>query len=88
MSARSSIYGPLSLALPVCGLAAEAVSVQIHSPMGQSTAMTVFFLSVFSTFMLGIAFSVVGMVRGEQLRWLPAIGFGFNLILIALHFSA
>jgi hypothetical protein len=35
-------------------------------------------------FPLGIGFAFAGMVREESLRWLPAIGFGFNIILIAI----
>jgi hypothetical protein len=37
-------------------------------------------------FLSGIAFSVIGIVREERLRWLPALGSILNFLLIAAHF--
>jgi hypothetical protein len=87
MNDRRSVCGPLAIGLPLLGLGVEAAAVLFLHPSSQNASVAIVLLGALGTFLLGIGFSIAGMVRGERLRWLPAIGFGFNLILIAAHFA-
>jgi len=78
MNVRHSIYGPLSVGLALLGLGVEAAITFL--PVNYSWILW----SVLFMFLLGIGFGITGMVREEPLRWLPAIGFGFNIVLILI----
>jgi hypothetical protein len=82
-----SIFGPLSIGLPLLGLCAEAVLI-LYRADGPNPATTAILLSALGTFVLGIVFGIAGSMRGERMRQLPALGIGFNILLVAVHFLA
>jgi hypothetical protein len=83
MKVRRSICGPLSVGFPLLGLGVIKAVTSLPDPEEHSSLI----LIVLVPFLLGIGFAIAGMVREEPLRWLPAIGFGFNIILIAVGFA-
>jgi len=83
MSARPSINGPVSVGFGLLG--SVIVLVGIYFPRLGIDAWIA--LGSLASFMLGTGFGVAGMVHRERLNWLPAIGFGFNIIMIAAGFT-
>jgi hypothetical protein len=69
------------------GLCLVIVTQWLPKSIGPSSKYTLI-LCAGLAFLCGIGTGVAGMVREERLRWLPAIGFGFNLVLILLGFTA
>ena len=80
MKPHRSIYGPLSVGFPVIGLGIGMASAQLLSREGSSWIALVFLASL----LLGLASGIKGMMHPERMRWLPAIGFGFNLVLLGI----
>jgi hypothetical protein len=88
MNARRSIFGPLSIGLPLLGLGIEiALVLSSPPPSPNPTTTTILFIAL-GTFVLGLASGIVGSVREERMRRLPAIGIGLNILLVTLHFLA
>ena len=81
---RRSVCGPAAIGLPALGVALEALWFRVHPQTDHIP--TAVGLCALWMFLSGIAFSVIGMVREERLRWLPALGFILNFLLIAAHF--
>lgn len=88
MNAKPSVCGPLAVGLGLVGLSLVIVTQWLPKSIGQSLGVTTIILCAGLTFLCGIGVGVAGMVREERLRWLPAIGFGFNLVLILLGLTA
>lgn len=88
MSLSPSLFGPLSIGLPLSALAAELASASIAYPSGESAVSTYFVLGVFGLFILGMASGIAGIIHTKRMRWLPAVGFGFSAIVVILHLAA
>jgi len=74
-------FGFFSIGLGMLGLGLQQASSfvfdMLHVPMILAAALM---------WLIGIVCSIIGMVKSESLRWLPAIGFGLNLILLVSGF--
>jgi hypothetical protein len=87
MNAKRTLFGPLSIGLPMLALGAEAMLGSARAPGDavRNSLETSVLAGAFGCFVLGLVFGIVGCRRVERLRWLPAIGVGFNLVVIAIH---
>jgi hypothetical protein len=81
---KRSVCGLISVALPLLGLGVEQILIRLHGADNDPGAII---LVVPVMFLVGIGAGIVGMVREERLRWLPAVGFGFNIVLIVVHMA-
>jgi hypothetical protein len=75
-------FGPFSIVSAILGLGLQQSSnffanPKVHDPL---------LLTAIIVWLIGMGCGITGMVRPEALRWLPAVGFGFNLVLIAVGF--
>jgi uncharacterized membrane protein YidH (DUF202 family) len=84
MKPKRSVCGPAAIGLPALGVALEALWFCVH-PQTDHIPKAIELCALWM-FLSGIAFSVIGMVREERLRWLPALGFILNSLLISVHF--
>jgi len=82
MNVSRSVCGSLSVALLLLGVGLEAVLALLPNVRIASSLL----LIALALFLLGIGFALAGIIRREPLGWLSVIGFGLNLVLIALCF--
>ena len=88
MNAKPSVCGPLSIGCGLAGFCLVVVMQWLPGSMAQRWGVTMMILIALMIFLLcGIGIGIAGMVREERLRWLPAFGFGFNLVLLISGFS-
>ena len=88
MNSKRSIFGPLSIGLPLLGLIIEVALVLSSPPPSPNPTTTAVLLFALGTFVLGLVAGIVGLARGERLVHLPTVGILFNLVLVGLHFQA
>lgn len=88
MNGKPSVCGPLSVGLGLVGLCLVIVMQWLPRTIAHSSGGKTIILFAGLSFMCGIGIGIAGMVREERLHWLPAIGFGFNLVLILNGFVA
>ena len=81
---KRSICGAISIALPVLGLGLEQLLTRGHVAANDPGSII---LVIPIMLIVGIGAGIIGMIREERLRWLPAVGFGFNIVLIAAHMA-
>jgi hypothetical protein len=80
--------GPLSIACPLAVLGFYRVAGFLPKEALSNPWAEFLMIAPFFGFVVGLGYAIKGMIHPERLRWLPAIGFGFNLILIAWSFLA
>ena len=80
----SGNFGPFSIGCAFVGLGVGWLATLLRT---NSLYVDPLLIGMLLLWIMGLVCGIRGMVRPERLRWLPAIGFGFNLTLILLGFA-
>ena len=78
------LFGPFSILFAIFGVGLMLVMEFLDN----SNLPDYLSVVVCSLWVIGMGCGIKGMIWPERLRWLPVIGFGFNLILLVSSFLA